>query len=545
MARMPQESVGEGNMEAIQIQIRTHESAIAIIDDEICGLMRAVRQLQFEKLKHSEGIRYYKGLITLARRLPCEILASIFEMCVQDGYTKTPLVVSHVCAQWRKATSFPSVWSHIYVDLDGHDPFNRTRFWLARAGNSGLRITLEIRQDQTRLLDVINLLLEKRNQWQILTINSALLANVNRTLIACAGLFLQLHTLHVSVLQEFNDSDGQGDDDIDMELAGLRTALQDAPKLSTVHLVRNVLPAPSTLPSSITNLSLVLPSYHFTFNLSIESVLWVLEELRHLEKFSMVLPAGTIRAFEPAEDIGRLVSLPHLYTITLIGWRDMYNLLSHLVTPRLKFLHLRSPDDLGSAPDEGTGRCLLLFLVRASPPLEELELRDADIPASYLIQCFSRLSQLKTLRLHESEISDDVLFELYGPNGLCPLLSVLDFRWCGYFTGRALVGLVRSRLHLDARISRTNACTLPDAIAKVTVIYCSFVQAQDIADLASLTLCQVVVDSTDYCRECSGWVNLSPNLSTSFEGTLGCCANGRYRKRLALEGVGRTGRLII
>lgn len=507
MTRTVQETDGEGNTEAINIQIRTHESAIAIIDDEICGLMRAVRHLQFKKLKHAEDIRHCKGLITLARRLPVEILASIFEMCIQDGYTRTPLVVSHVCAQWRKAASFPSVWSHIYVDLDDYDSFNRTRFWLARAGDSSLRITLEIRRDQTRLLDVISILLEKRNKWGILTINSALHADVNRTLMACTGLFPQLHTLHVSIPQKYLESDENG---MIMELVSLRTAFQDAPKLSTVHLVRNDLPAPSVLPSSITNLSLVLPPYHFESISSIESVLLVLEDLHHLEKFSMVLPAGPIHAFESVEDTTRLVSLPHLYSITLTGGRDMYNLLLHLVTPCLRFLHLRSPDDLGSVPDERTGQCLLFFLVRASPPLEELELRDADIPASYLIQCFSCLSQLKILRLHESEISDDVLYQLYGQNGLCPILSVLDFRWCGYLTGRTLVGLVRSRLHHPST-SKTGTHVLPDAIAKVTVIYCSFVQKQDIADLASLTLCQVVVDLTDHCREYSYPINLSCN----------------------------------
>lgn len=509
VTRTAQGADGEENTETTHIQIRTHESAMAIIDDEICGLMRAVRQLQFKKLKHVEGIRHCKGLITLARRLPIEILASIFEMCIRDGYTRTPLVASHVCAQWRKAASLPSVWSHIYVDLDDYDPFNRTRFWLARAGDSSLRITLEIRQDQTRLLDIINILLEKRNKWGTLTINSALLANVNRTLMACTGFFPQLHTLHVSIPQELHESD---ENDMNMELVSLRTALQDAPKLSTVHLVRNVLPSPSILPSSITNLSLALPSYRFASISSIESVLLVLEDLHHLEKFSMVLPAGPIRAFEPVEDTTRLVSLPHLYSITLTGWRDMYNLLLHLVTPCLKFLHLRSPDDLGNVPDERTGQCLLFLLVRASPPLEELELRDADIPASYLIQCFSHLSQLKTLRLHESEISDDVLYQLYGQNGLCPFLSVLDFRWCGYFTGRTLVGLVRSRLHHPSiGTPKTGTSVLPDAIAKVTVIYCSFVQIQDIADLASLTLCQVVVDLTDYCCECSYPINLSCN----------------------------------
>lgn len=253
---------------------------------------------------------------------------------------------------------------------------------------------------------------------------------------AFSGPFPQLRSLYVSVLQEFNDPDDQDEDGEIRELIiGRRPTFQDAPNLSTMHITRSILPDPSVIPSSITNLSLVLPSYHLTSNLSIASVLRVLEELHSLEVFSLVLPAGQTRRFEPAEDTERLISLPYLCAIGLTGHRDMYNLLLHLVTPRLKYLHLRSPDDLGSTPDEGIGRCLLHFLMRSSPPLEELELRDADIPTSYFIQCFCRLDRLKTLRLHESDIPDDTPTELYGPHGLCPLLSVLDFRWCGYFKG--------------------------------------------------------------------------------------------------------------
>ncbi|KAJ3573865.1 hypothetical protein NP233_g2148 [Leucocoprinus birnbaumii] len=495
----------ESDLEAVLAEIRNHESSIGIIEEEIGELMRAIRQLQFRKLEHSEGIRRCKGLITLARRLPHEILAYIFEICVQDGYTKTPLAVSHVCSQWRKAASLPSVWSHVYVDFDDRDPCGRTRFWLARAGNSNLRITLEIQHEQSQLSDVMGLLLERRSQWRTLTINSTLLSAANRALSSCTGPFPHFYALSVIIRQEFNNNDDQDEDSETRQLIGLRTAFQDAPEFSIIHLARNLLPDPTILHPSITNLSLFLPSYHFTFNLTIESVLRVLEVLHNLETFSMILPAGQIRTFEPVEDTGRLVNLPLLSAITLTGWRDMYTLLLHLDTPRLRSLRLRSPDDLGTVPDEGTGRCLLQFLSRASPPLEELELRDADIPSSYLIQCLSHLSQLKTLRLHESEISDDVLRELYGPNGLCPELSTLDFRWCGYFRGRTLVGLVQSRLQRSVKDAPTAGSKLASTcITKVTVIHCSFVQARDIADLASLTLCQVViVDADDYCREFS------------------------------------------
>lgn len=501
------------DLEPIYTEIRSHESAISIIDQEIGELMRSIRQLQIKKWEHDEGIRHCKGLITLARRLPYEVLANIFEICVQDGYTRTPVVVSHVCSQWRKAASIPSIWSHIYVDLDGRDPCGRTRFWLEKAKISYLRITLEIRQEQSKLPEVMCLLLEKRSQWRCLTINSATLASVNHALTMCVGSFPELRAFYVSVQQEFDDSDDQTEEDGTRELVGLRTAFLEAPKLSTIRITRNILPAPNILPSSTTNLSLVLPSHHFTLSLSVASVLRVLEELHNLEVFSMVLPAGQARHFEPDDDFGHLVGLPHLTSLTLTGHPGINNLLPHLIAPRLKSLHLRSSDDLVGTPDEGTGRCLLQFLERASPPIEELELRDADIPEPYFVQCFARMNRLKTLLLHESEISDRVLTELFGPYGLCPSLSILDMRWCGHFRGRTLVDLVRSRVQSltpDASLPAVDAArSVCVPISKVTVIHCSFVQKRDIADLAKLALCQVViVDPDDYCRKYSAPMTL-------------------------------------
>lgn len=494
----------EADPEFISAQIRSHELAISTIDQEIGEHMRTIRQLQFKKWEHSEGIRRCKGLITLARRLPAEILATICEICVRDGYTRTPLVISHVCSQWREAARVPSIWSHIYVDFDGPDPYGRTGFWLAKAENSYLHIMLEIRQEQVTLLEVVGLLLRKKLQWCSLTIKSAFLSNVNQVLTMCKGPFPELRVFCTSVQQEFSENDDQIGENETRELVGLRTAFLEAPNLSVIRISRNILPGPNILPPSIRDLSLALPSDHFTHNLSISSILRILEGLPSLEVLSVVLPAGRVRHFEAEEDMEHFITLPNLRSITLVGWPDINSILPHLVTPNLSCLHLRSSDDLLGSPDGGIGWCLLQFLERASPPLEELELRDADIPASYFIQCFARMNRLKTLRLHESEISDSVLMELYGPRGLCPSLSILDLRWCGHFQGQTLVNLVRSREPgTNASVSQEGMVRSVCApIVKVTVIHCSYVQKRDIADLASLTLCQVViVDSDDYCRE--------------------------------------------
>ncbi|KAF8974216.1 hypothetical protein BDZ97DRAFT_1911423 [Flammula alnicola] len=106
------------DVDVVHQAISQHQDAIVSLDTEIEGFMRTIRQLQYQKQKHLAEIRQCKGMITLAKRLPPEILASIFEECVHDGWTRTPLIVSHVCSSWRMAATIPTVWSHVYVNLD-------------------------------------------------------------------------------------------------------------------------------------------------------------------------------------------------------------------------------------------------------------------------------------------------------------------------------------------------------------------------------------------------------------------------------------------
>ncbi len=76
--------------EEIKGLITLHESVIRRVDEEIDDLMKEVRRLQFKKYQVLEKIKECKGRLTLARRLPPEILATIFELCARDGWTRTP-----------------------------------------------------------------------------------------------------------------------------------------------------------------------------------------------------------------------------------------------------------------------------------------------------------------------------------------------------------------------------------------------------------------------------------------------------------------------
>ena len=470
-----------------------HKKAMVLLDNEIEGLVRKVRQLQFRKSEHLQKIKYYQGLTTLARRLPPELLASIFDECVRDGWTRTPLVASHVCSEWRKATRIPTVWSHVYVNCDAKDPCGRTRFWLQNAASSLLHIILEIKNDTTHLLGVMGLLLDRISQWRTLTINSIRLSHSDYILSLCGKPTPELCVVNISIVQQFGGELLNTDTE---NLHGLFRAFPQAPQFRTLRISHCLLPAQGTIPCSITHLLVNLPSHPAP--LSIDTALRFLNDLLALESLSITLERGEEREFLSASIESSLVVLPKLRKLIFIGSQDIFEMLSHLSTPALSSLHLRSSLDPVGHGEAQTGFYIRRFIERSSPPLHLFELHDIDLPQSDFLACFAGLSTLRELRLHESDITDTVIEQFQGPDALCPMLNRLDLRWCGQVTGRALVQLTRARLNGVHPGER-----MVEPVSIMTIINCSFVTEQDIMDLARLTVCRVVLQSGDYCRQYS------------------------------------------
>jgi hypothetical protein len=221
-----------------------------------------------------------------------------------------------------------------------------------------------------------------------------------------------------------------------------------------------------------------------------------------LQFFSLALLRGQEREFETLSDGTRLVNLPYLTTLVVVGSRDTFAFIPHLLTPSLTRLHLRSSLDPLGYPEEQTASYIRRFIEQGFPEVELFELHDIDLSLSDFVACFSGLPKLRELRLHESEISDPIIHTLHGAEGLCPLLKRLDLRWCGQVTGRALVELVNSRLRDPLKHGDPDDTPMAlSTIDLITIINCAFVGEQDIIDLAQTTACQVVMEANDYCRK--------------------------------------------
>lgn len=480
--------------------IAHHEQAIALIDDEIDVLTRNIRLLHVKKAKHQKIIRHHKGTTTLARRIPPEILATIFEQLAQEGWASAPVVASHVCPEWRKAAQIPSVWSHLHVYCDRiSDQCEPIRFWLQKAKHAPLYITLEVWQtsSNSQISRIMSLLFEAAPQWRTLTVNAFFVMQANCILSHCTHPTPDLREISISVRREVDPAENS-----DPHLIGFRDSfLESSPKFRTVRVTRSIIPSPRVIPPSITFLFISLPCPNSDTpidTLSTISVVHLLQGLPLLQLFSLTIPLGQDRQVVPEfiSDPIQMVSSGRLETLILRGPPAIYGILLHLDTPSLLRLHLFSSLDPLGFPDEQTGIYLRQFIIQSSPPLEILELHDIDVPEDDLSACLVNLQHLREIRLHESDISDGILLSLHGAEGegscYCPHLDTLDLRWCGQISGRALVDLV------DSRSSSTDRGLT--AIAEITVINCSFVEEKDIEELARQTVCRVVIRGVeDYC----------------------------------------------
>lgn len=298
------------------------------------------------------------------------------------------------------------------------------------------------------------------------------------------------------------------------DFAGLVEAFQPAPNLRTIGITFNKFPV--TLPTNVVELRLELaPLPNQAMRLL--DLLTSLEQLSSLEVLTLVVPPSfeafiTFPDSNPAPPTEPFVTtLPHLRTLTINGFPDYNLILQHLSTPSLRGLYIWSSEAPLNYPHEATGRSLRNFVERVTPPLKLLALHDIDLPQDDFVSCFRALPGLEELRLHETEVPDEVFEVLKGAGngsdesaGLCPKLRRLDLRWCEQLSGQVLVDLVTSRQcnSVDNGQRPPDVDPVPVPIEEVTVIHCAMVEEKDVLDLARMTVCSVVVrDLGDHCRK--------------------------------------------
>ena len=456
--------------------IAANETSLASLNDEIEACSRQLSALRARSSVHTLTIRKCQAAMTLARLIPPELLAKIFEHASEAGWTRVPIVVSHVCSTWRAAArSHPSVWSRLTVNLDMRDPVGWTDHWLSMARHAPLHVTVTHTVPTASLRQVMALLLKCSERLVSLTLDLHL-ADARQVLATCTTRFTKLRTIHLSLFA-IDESIEAAEDN-----TGFANTFQDAPALTSVSLVGNVLPR--DLPPRLTSLRI---EYNDPFGSSIEtprSVIGALQNLPDLK--TLTLRLGVMLPIGIAPDIPE-IELPKLKTLTYDDLQTgEFQILNYLTAPLLTHLyaHVQLDPDVYGAPTH------LTRFLENSPNLETLELDGVDIWPEQLHSTLSLLPKLRKLHLHDSDIDDEVIKRMFGRNGLCSNLHRIDLRWCQHVRGTTLVRLVESRLKEDG-------CKIEEVVA----IGCSLVRKQDAMQLASLTTFRVVIKEQDeHCR---------------------------------------------
>jgi hypothetical protein len=134
----------------LQALVVANESSVASLNEEIEACSRQLGALRAKSYAHIHTIRRCQAAMTLARLIPPELLANIFEHASDTGWTRAPIVVSHVCSTWRAAAlSHPGVWSRVTVNLDMRDPVGWIEI-LAVHGSPGVPLHVKIRHTGSR-----------------------------------------------------------------------------------------------------------------------------------------------------------------------------------------------------------------------------------------------------------------------------------------------------------------------------------------------------------------------------------------------------------
>ncbi|KAH8830850.1 hypothetical protein DL96DRAFT_1594556 [Flagelloscypha sp. PMI_526] len=488
--------VTEEKLSSVRSEILALEQAADALNGPIGELRRAIHQLEAQKLNYLSEAKQLRGTITLARRLPVDLLADIFRRSAEH-WPSCPHIVSQVCSEWRTSASVPSCWSHIWVKLDSPkaETVIRALYWLQRANVGPLHLTIEIQRDTPNITRTIAILLSHSHRWKTLFVVANFVEHVNAILQLCVLPCPQLISVSVSISEESSLPES--------DIHGLRTALGfNTSNLQSIHLVRDVLPSPSSLPANLSRLDLTVLCHDGTATpLEIHSLLQILENLPSLSTFKVGLPTEHTRTFTaPTATNWLRFPAPALRSLSLTGDPTLFQLLYFFTAPLLTELHLQSSVDPLGSPHEATGEAMLCFLEH-SMGVEVLGLRDIDIPVKAFEQVLPLLSQLKFLRLHDSEITDEVIHNLTDTS-LCPILEGIDIRWCGMLTGGVLSRLVEAR-HSS-----------PCPISTMTILNCSGVTEKDILGLSCYTQCYLsVFDLEDECY------------------IRKCCVNKRYTQR--------------
>ncbi|KAJ7767259.1 hypothetical protein B0H16DRAFT_354357 [Mycena metata] len=145
----------DAECEAIRQFLSELKKNFVAVTQEIARMQTVLSDLTDRCERLSESIDAHQAVVSLARRLPEDVLREIFLACLPSAGNpvmssrEAPMLLVQVCSNWRKiAFATPQLWSSLHVVVPNvarlRDLTTAVDAWLARSGVLPLSITLAV-----------------------------------------------------------------------------------------------------------------------------------------------------------------------------------------------------------------------------------------------------------------------------------------------------------------------------------------------------------------------------------------------------------------
>jgi hypothetical protein len=357
-----------------------------------------------------ERIAYQKCLLSPIRRVPVEILQSIFLACLPEGFVEAdpydaPLLLCQICKYWRDvALTLPLLWASFKVlrfSTGTCSPdFPLAELWLERSKSMPLSICLPVdtnRGCNPRPDDVqsfINLFFQHLSRWK--SVNMCL-----RDLLYYEHIKEEVSAGHSTVLENLELCFPPDSVDPQVHDLGFRSLGDMVPMIWTSSPQLHTLTLNATTSQNILQILKTCPNIRDC-------------ELHINDNHVFVVPDEKL-------------TLPHLHTLNIRGRISILNIMNAITAPSLRILTIKGEKHWSQA-------CFQDFIDRSSCSIEEFSMVNVGIGPEYLLPTLEYIgTAVNVLRMHfypdrrttVKPISDAILRGI-ASYLLVPNLEVLD-----------------------------------------------------------------------------------------------------------------------
>ncbi|KAK1231246.1 hypothetical protein PQX77_005651 [Marasmius sp. AFHP31] len=384
--------------------LRNAETEIKGYQTEISRLKTLIYSLESKRDALKKNADRYQSLLSPIRRMPPEILLSIFKFACDENelghQSELPevVVLSMVCGGWREmAISTPALWSNLEITFSSAKSKNRflnnwTKIFMKRSSHSPLDITLNFPSYHLspKGLRPLDTLVRNCGRWRNISIF------LNPPFFPMSS-FNPIRT-KVPLLQSLELKDDDSEENFTEMMSPLR-CLSVAPSLHTLRISPNLLdPDELTIPWNQVRVLSLCDVYS-------------IDAMAFLEKCSSVVELELFHVGQGEPLVGHMVSdtITSLSLTHIIEEEDVDDFLAYTTLPNLARLRINGvdDDDIDNIWRDWDTDTLTEFLDRSACNLTAFHLTRAPVDDDQVLSVLKLMPALQCLQIEETFDGDD------------------------------------------------------------------------------------------------------------------------------------------